>query len=113
MSESTTPVPAEAALSRDDRDIIKAQILHRTHGRSVSTMSVASADMALERADDVIDIVLAAAVPVLLAAERERIATAIEAECFHDPQPEKYDVCEACAGTARIARTPGGPNATV
>lgn len=66
-------VPAEAVLGRDDRDIVKAQLIRRIHGvRSISDMTVAQADMALTQAGDVIDIVLAAAVPVLLAGERER-----------------------------------------
>jgi hypothetical protein len=76
-----TPVPAElASLDRDDRDIIKAQLIRRIHGvQSISDFpSVAESDMALAQAGDVIDIALAAALPVLLAAEREAAAHRVE-----------------------------------
>lgn len=90
-------------IDRNDVDIIKAQLIRRIHGvRSINSFpNVVQADMALTQAGDVIDIVLATAAPLLLAAERERIAQAIDS-VYHWDETDEYE--DALCRAASIAR---------
>lgn len=116
MSESTTPVPAEAIeaaaimlATRNEYPSYRQGIwwgLHEDQRRLLRESAEAA---------------LAAAAPILLAAERERIATAIEAEADSESARTGWDGAPGELGNwiggiktaAAIARTPGGPDATV
>jgi len=80
--DTTTPIPAEA----------------------IEAFRRGTAGSTAYFLDEVIADGLAAAAPALLATERERIATAIEADCKHTALIG-LDVCERCEQAARTART--------